>query len=66
MLYLRSLNNILYADRKGKRKEMEYVFNVEKPGTLNSYITDANANNIISLTITGRLQPENFQGQYKA
>ena len=43
-----------------KGKGREYVFKVEKPGTLNKYITDANAGDIVSLTITGRLYDTDF------
>jgi hypothetical protein len=48
-----------------KGKGREYVFNVDKPGTLNRYITDANAGDIVSLTITGRLYDTDFDAIYK-
>lgn len=48
-----------------KGKENEYVFNVEKAGTLNNYITDKIANDIVSLTITGRLYDTDFDAIYK-
>lgn len=48
-----------------KGKGHEYVFNVEKPGTLNRYITDVNAGDIVFLTITGKLYDTDFDAIYK-